>query len=89
MKDKYVEELSNLIEQIDDREYLNSFLKDLLTEKELKDITERIQIFRLLKQGKTQRYIAEKLNISVTTVNRWAKVLKNWEWAFSHLKIVL
>jgi TrpR family trp operon transcriptional repressor len=66
-----------------------NFLEDLFTQKELKDITERVQIFRLLKQWKTQRDIAEELKISVTTVNRGAKVLKNWKWAFSNLKITL
>lgn len=89
MKENYVQQLSGLLQQIDDNKYLDDFLMDLLTEKELKDITERIQIFRLLKQWKTQRDIASELNISVTTVNRGAKVLKNWNWAFSKLKIVL
>lgn len=89
MKEKYVQQLSDLLQQIDNKKYLDDFLMDLLTEKELKDITERIQIFRLLKQWKTQRDIASELNISVTTVNRGAKVLKNWNWAFSKLKIVL
>jgi Trp operon repressor len=65
------------------------FLEDLFTEKELKDITERVQILRLLKQWKTQRDIAEELKISVTTVNRWAKVLKNGKWAFIDTKITL
>jgi uncharacterized protein YerC len=43
----------------------------------------------LLKQWKTQRKIAEELQISVTTVNRWAKLLKSGKWAFSNLKITL
>jgi Trp operon repressor len=68
---------------------MGEILEDILTYKELKDITERIQILRLLKQWKTQRNIAEELGISVTTVNRGAKVLKN-EWgAFNNLKIIL
>jgi Trp operon repressor len=65
------------------------FLEDLFTEKELKDITERVQILRLLKQWKTQRDIAEEMKISVTTVNRGAKVLKNKNSAFNDLKITL
>ncbi len=89
MKEQHVKQLTDLLWQIEDKKYLDSFLTDLLTQRELKDITERIQIFRLLKQGKTQRSIADELWISVTTVNRWAKVLKSWNSAFSDLKIIL
>lgn len=89
MNKKYVTDLTDLLWQIEDKKYLDSFVEDLLTEKELKDIADRVQILRLLRQWKTQRAIAEELGISVTTVNRWAKVLKNWAWAFKDLKITL
>lgn len=89
MKKEWVKKMTDLLWQIKDKDYLFDVLEDLLTEKELKDITERIQIFRLLKQWKTQRDIAEELGISVTTVNRGAKVLKNWKWAFKNLQITL
>ena len=89
MKKELAKKMTDLLWQIKDKDYLFNFLEDLLTEKELKDITERIQIFRLLNQWKTQRDIAEELWISVTTVNRWAKVLKNKNSAFNNLKITL
>jgi TrpR family transcriptional regulator, trp operon repressor len=89
MKKELVKKITDLLWQIKEKEYLFDILEDLLTEKELKDISERVQIFRLLKQWKTQRDVAEELWISVTTVNRGAKVLKNWKWAFSNLKITL
>jgi len=89
MKKELAKKMTDLLWQIKDKDYLFNFLEDLLTEKELKDITERIQIFRLLNQWKTQRVIAEELWISVTTVNRWAKILKNKNSAFNNLKITL
>ena len=89
MNKKYVTDLTDLLWQIEDKKHLDSFVEDLLTEKELKDIADRVKILRLLRQGKTQRAIAEELWISVTTVNRWAKVLKNGTWAFKDLKITL
>lgn len=89
MKKELAKKMTDLLWQIKDKDYLFNFLEDLLTEKELKDITERVQIFRLLNQWKTQRDIAEELGISVTTVNRGAKVLKNKNSAFNDLKITL
>lgn len=89
MKTKLVKKMTDLLWQIKDKDYMFNFLEDLFTQKELKDITERVQILRLLKKWKTQRDVAEELGISVTTVNRGAKVLKNWKGAFTDLKITL
>jgi uncharacterized protein YerC len=50
MKNIEINKLSDLLWQIKDKEYLTQFLEDILTEKEVHDITERIQILRLLKQ---------------------------------------
>jgi uncharacterized protein YerC len=61
MNKKYVTDLTDLLWQIEDKKYLDSFVEDLLTEKELKDIADRVKILRLLRQGKTQRAIAEEL----------------------------
>jgi TrpR family transcriptional regulator, trp operon repressor len=89
MKAVLIKKMTDLLWQIKDKDYMYDFLEDLFTEKELKDITERVQILRLLKQWKTQRDIAEEMKISVTTVNRGAKVLKNKNSAFNDLKITL
>ncbi len=53
-----------------------SVLSDLLTPSEIEAIAERLEIISLLKQGKTQRDIAQELWISVTTVSRWSRILK-------------
>ena len=50
MKKELAKKMTDLLWQIKDKDYLFNFLEDLLTEKELKDITERVQIFRLLNQ---------------------------------------
>jgi uncharacterized protein YerC len=50
MNKKYVTDLTDLLWQIEDKKYLDSFVEDLLTEKELKDIADRVQILRLLRQ---------------------------------------
>jgi uncharacterized protein YerC len=50
MKAELVKKMTDLLWQIKDKDYMFDFLEDLFTEKELKDITERVQILRLLKQ---------------------------------------
>ena len=59
--------------QKNDRE---AVLDDLFTPQEITEIAERIEICRQLQQGKTQRDIATNMGISVTTVNRWSRILK-------------
>ena len=49
---------------------MESVLDDLLTPQEITELAERLQLLKQLKQGKTQREIAEDMGISVTTVNR-------------------
>jgi len=68
--------LSNVLIGIKNQSDMKNLLDDLLTPQELTEMAERINIIRLLKQGKTQREIAVELGISVTTVNRGARMLK-------------
>lgn len=56
--------------------HLADVLHDLMTEKEIKEFAERIEILRQLEKWITQRVIAKNLGISVTTVSRWSKVLQ-------------
>ena len=55
---------------------MKDLLEDLFTPAELVEISERIKLIIELKKGKTQRQVAEDLGISVTTVNRGARVLQ-------------
>lgn len=78
-------QLVDTIRQIQDKKDLKNFIEDLLTPKEIMEIKERIQILKLLKKWLAQRDIAEKLWISVTTVNRWSRILKWWTGAANKL----
>ena len=54
------------------------FLKDLCTPQELKELQERWSIAQLLNKGKlSYRDIAKALSVSVTTVGRVARFLKD------------
>jgi len=68
--------LATLFTNIRNIEQMSGFLEDILTPQEIIEIGERIELCRQLLQDKTQKEVAEQLGISVTTVNRWARILK-------------
>jgi TrpR family transcriptional regulator, trp operon repressor len=51
-------------------------IEDLFTPAEIVEMADRIQILKMLSEGKSQRDIAEELGISVTTVSRGNRVLQ-------------
>lgn len=68
--------LSQLLSSIKEEKQLRNFLEDILTPQEIIWIGERIQLCRKLIEWKSQRAIAVELGVSVTTVNRGARMLK-------------
>ena len=56
---------------------VESFFSEIFTKSELEDLVKRWRIMELLAQGKTQREIANSLNVSLCKVTRGAKILKN------------
>ena len=73
---KSLELLATTLAPIQQKKNLEDFLSDLLTPQEIVELSDRINIFKALKAGKTQREIAQELWISVTTVNRGSRFLK-------------
>lgn len=53
-------------------EEVASFLRDLLTIKEIEEFANRFEMARLLKKGMSYKAIAKKLGVSTTTVTRTA-----------------
>ena len=49
-----------------------AFLRDLMTIKEIEEFANRLEMARLLKKGLSYKKIADKLNVSTTTVARVA-----------------
>ena len=68
--------LNNLLSEINNKKQMGLFLKALFTNKELKELENRIKIFQLLLQGKKQREISEKLNVGIATVTRGANAFE-------------
>jgi|TARA_B100001094_G_C17384459_1_gene418424 TrpR family trp operon transcriptional repressor len=69
--------LIKLLSETNKPEIMNLLLKALFTNKEIKELENRIKIFQLLLKGKKQREISEILNVGIATVTRGASVLEN------------
>ena len=54
-----------------------AFFRDLCTVEEIKEMSDRLEIARLVKAGLPYREIAQKLKTSTTTVSRVANWLNN------------
>lgn len=68
--------ITDVFMKIKDKSDFEGSLEDILTPAEREDIAERINILKMLKEGLSQREIAEKLGISITTVTRGNRILK-------------
>lgn len=66
--------ITDILLKIDSKEEISNLLEDLLTPSEILEISDRIMIIKLLKQWISQREIASKLWISLTTVSRWSRL---------------
>ncbi len=63
-------ELFEIIAKIDSEQECKEFLQDLCTIKELSDMTQRLQVAKLLEQGKNYKEISELTGASSATISR-------------------
>ncbi len=71
-----IKQISSLLQLIKTDKQMSGVLQDLFTPQELETVAERISLMTLLKQKLSQRDVASQLWISITTVNRGARMLK-------------
>ena len=69
--------LIKLLSETSKPEMIKLLLKALFTNKEIKELENRIKIFQLLLKGKKQREISQILNVGIATVTRGASALEN------------
>ena len=69
--------LNQLLTETNDPKNMALFLKALFTNKELKELENRLKIFQLLLQGIKQRKISENLNVGIATVTRGSYAIEN------------
>lgn len=61
---------------IESIEEMSRFLNAILTSKELDELSTRLEIIKLLKEGMPQHTVAKKLGVGVATVTRGSKELQ-------------
>jgi TrpR-related protein YerC/YecD len=61
---------------------MRAFLRDLCTKQELQEMSERWAVAKALNKKQSYRAIAEKLNVSTTTVGRVATWLNEGEGGY-------
>ena len=80
--------LIKLLSETSKPEMIKLLLKALFTNKEIKELENRIKIFQLLLKGKKQREISEILNVGIATVTRGASALENEEIFKVNIEII-
>ncbi|KPQ26078.1 MULTISPECIES: Trp family transcriptional regulator [unclassified Halomonas] len=73
--DDYQAELIGYLLAIDSPDAMDKALASLLTPAEYQEISKRLQIFRLLREGVPHRKIAETLGVGIATVSRGSRAL--------------
>ncbi|MBI5357739.1 helix-turn-helix domain-containing protein [Candidatus Saccharibacteria bacterium] len=76
MKNKYDQELLRFLSEISTDKAMSDVLSNILTPAEREELAIRLQIFKALKSGESQRDIARRLDVSLATVSRGSKELK-------------
>lgn len=80
--EKYKQDLLNLILRVKDKVSLDKLLRDLLTPREYEEIIKRWQIIKQLYRGTSQRQISNNLKVSIATVTRGSRELRNKKGGF-------
>ncbi len=78
-------ELINTLASCSDAELIGSFLKSLLTQKEVAEVANRWALVRLLDEGMSQRNIAKELGLSLCNITRGSKELKKENSPFAEM----
>lgn len=86
MNKKYEDELVDLLSAVAVNTTMSDVLSNLLTPQEVEEMALRLQVFKGLLSGKSQRNLAKELNVSLATVSRGNRELK---YGRSGLKKVL
>lgn len=71
--------LISAVSKLKTKEEVRDFFNEMLTDSEIETLSKRWQIMNMLRDGNTQRTIAQELQVSLCKVTRGAKILKRKE----------
>jgi TrpR family transcriptional regulator, trp operon repressor len=74
-------EIARILSGIDDPGLLERFFREILTPKEVRDISSRWELVKLLEEGVSQREIARRLGLSLCKITRGSRELKKTDSA--------
>jgi len=83
--ERSIEELSVVLAETTDKEWIRRFLYDLLTPSEIREIAGRWLLVREIERGTTQREIARKFSLSLCKITRGSRELKKPGSAFRYM----
>ncbi len=69
-------EIARVLSRIRDPNLLERFFREILTPKEVQDLSSRWELVKLLEDGASQREIARQLSLSLCKITRGARELK-------------
>lgn len=77
-----VEQLATALVRIDDQEQMLAFLRDVCSFNELATLAQRLEVARLVDQGRSYADVARELGASTATVTRVAQWLRHGEGGY-------
>ncbi len=75
LRTREVEDLLTVLAGLDNRDDIFALLEDLFTVREIKDTSQRLDVARMLRDGKSYAAIEEETGASATTIARVSKAL--------------
>jgi TrpR family trp operon transcriptional repressor len=80
-----IEEIALVLANSDDPDQIAEFLRSILTDYEVKEVSSRWELVKLLNEGMSQRKISEKLGLSLCKITRGSKELKKNPSSFKQM----
>ncbi len=77
-----IRELARILAEIEDAALIEDFLVSILTPNEIKEVSSRWELVKMLERGDSQRHIAQELGMSLCKITRGSKELKKENSAF-------
>lgn len=79
---KNLEEFINVLLKVREKGKMYDFLQGILTPKELLELSNRLQIVKMLKRGVSHHDIAGKLHVGVATVTRGSREIQKGSFQY-------
>jgi len=78
-------EIFDIFTKLESAKEAEKFLKDILTDKELEEVSKRWELIKGLYEGKSQRKVKEEVGVSIATVTRGSQMLQHGSGGFSDM----